>query len=276
MTKETDNLQAYLSNPQPFSLLDLNVEGKDISSLYRELHFRAEEEFKEHCYRSMKNYTFQKFRLSVFYRRYQFLLRHLNDLCYWAYRRETEFPAELKKAMNYKPVFNNPWGVKEYSGKINFKPKIKTQQHLNKEIRNYLSKFFKLPLQCIREDSNLYTLSLVSGFFETVAGQNSDIRIEDLNSRSLSMAVNDLPLVREGKKYKIFIDDLLKDRNGQQELYLTSEVEPDGFLDHVINLSLCLMEIPPEIEKYLTNPDGLDEAQTVGDLLAVFQITQSR
>jgi hypothetical protein len=275
MDPNTNDLKDFANNPKPFSLLKIDPYGKTFIELYRELHHRAEEEFKEHCYRSMKNYTFQKFRLSVFYRRYKFLLRHLDELCSWTYPRETELPAELLKAKNYKPIFINPWGVREYSDRINLKPVIKNQQQLNKAIRSYLSKFFKLPVRLFRNNSNLYTLSLISILFENRADVKTAIKLEDLDAHSLSIAVKNLPVTRDGNNCNICIDQLLKDRTGRKEVSLIEEIGHDGFIDHVINLSLCIMEIPPEIKKHLSDPEGMEDAQTVGDLLAAFKVTRN-
>lgn len=112
MVEETDNLQAYINNPKPFSLLEIDASGKTLTQLYLELHFRAREEFLEHCYRSKKNYNLFKFRTTIFYRRYSFLKRHLKELSYWLYHSEKFMPEELLKAMHLLPDYKNPWGVK--------------------------------------------------------------------------------------------------------------------------------------------------------------------
>ena len=109
-----DDLKLYINNPQPFSLLGIDASGKTITELYLELHFRAREEFLEHCYRSKKNYNLFMFRTTIFYRRYSFLKRHLKELSYWLYRNEKYMPEELVKAMKTIPDYKNPWGVKSY------------------------------------------------------------------------------------------------------------------------------------------------------------------
>ncbi|GAB2765733.1 hypothetical protein [Salinimicrobium soli] len=112
MPAEKDDLRLYLNNPEPFSLLNMQPGNKTLSQLYRELNFRAEEEFLEHCYRSKKNYTPAMFRATVFYRRYSFLKRHLRQLTYWLYRSPEFIPEDLKAAMDTLPDLTNPWGVK--------------------------------------------------------------------------------------------------------------------------------------------------------------------
>ena len=112
MNREIDDLKAYINNPRPFELLEIDPAGKTITELYLELHFRAGEEFLEHCYRSKKNYTLSMFRTTIFHRRYTFLKRHLKELSYWLYRSEKYMPEELVEAMNMVPGYKNPWGVK--------------------------------------------------------------------------------------------------------------------------------------------------------------------
>ena len=112
MIREIDDLKAYINNPQPFDLLEIDPAGKTISKLYGELHFKAREEFLEHCYRSKKNYNLFMFRTTIFYRRYSFLKRHLKELSYWLYRNQKYMPQDLVKAMNEVPDYKNPWGVK--------------------------------------------------------------------------------------------------------------------------------------------------------------------
>ena len=112
MNREIDDLKAYINNPQPFDLLEINASGRTITELYLELHIRAREEFLEHCYRSKKNYNLFMFRGKVFYRRYSFLKRHLKELNYWLYRNQKYMPEDLVLAMNQIPNYKNPWGVK--------------------------------------------------------------------------------------------------------------------------------------------------------------------
>lgn len=107
-----DDLKIYINDPQPFSLLEINPEGKTLTALYLELHFRAREEFLEHCYRSKKNYNLSMFKRTTFYRRYFFLKTHLKELSYWLYRSDKYMPEDLVTAMHKVPDYKNPWGVK--------------------------------------------------------------------------------------------------------------------------------------------------------------------
>lgn len=107
-----DDLKLYINNPQPFSLLEMDPAGKTLTELYLELHFRAREEFLEHCYRSKKNYNLMMFKTTIFYRRYSFLKRHLKELSYWLYRSEKFMPEDLVTVMKEVPCYKNPWGVK--------------------------------------------------------------------------------------------------------------------------------------------------------------------
>lgn len=125
MAKEIDDLKNYINNPKPFGLLEIETSGKSLSELFLELNLRTEEEFTEYCYRSMKNYTDQMFRETVFYRRSRFLHRHLVELSLWLYRSEEFFPEDLLKAGKKYPPFVNPWGVKEYPKHLIPKPLFK-------------------------------------------------------------------------------------------------------------------------------------------------------
>lgn len=118
MPMKTDDLMAYINNPEPFSLLEIETRGKSITTLYQELHFRALEEFKEHCYRSKKNYTYSMFQHTIFHRRYRFLRHHLDKLSIWLYENENLIPEELQQAKVYKPQFINPWGVQEFTDQL--------------------------------------------------------------------------------------------------------------------------------------------------------------
>lgn len=108
---EAENLRSGSRFEKPFELLGINTTGKSVSELYRELNFRAREEFKEHCYRSKKNYTRGQFSKTLFYKRYYFLRKHLNEITTWLYNGKEEMPKELKLIMKEKVDYSNPWGT---------------------------------------------------------------------------------------------------------------------------------------------------------------------
>lgn len=122
MAPEKENSGYYGRHPRPFELLGIDASGKTLAELYPELNFRAEEEFKEHCYRSMKNYTCRMFRKTAFFKRYRFLRRYLDELSLWLYEKKEFFPERLKAVRARLPLFINPWGVREYPKQLSKKP----------------------------------------------------------------------------------------------------------------------------------------------------------
>jgi hypothetical protein len=274
MDPNTNDLKDFANNPKPFSLLEIDPQGKTLIELYRELHDRAEEEFKEHCYRSMKNYTFQKFRVSEFYKRYQFLRNHLDELCIWLFVREEYLPAALLDTKQNLPEYNNPWGVKEYTSRPYLNFKKKKHQLLANEIKSYLSDFLKLPLNFIKEDANLFTLSLLSEFFQEGNAHELGIKLDDINPEKLFIAVKDLPVKMHMNKREIFIDQLLYKTAGKFNIYVKDEIGRDGLANYTLNLYLCIMEVPPRIKKYLKDEDRLDTANTVEEFFRAFIVPQ--
>lgn len=109
---DMETTDSYKKLARPFELLEINPEAKTLTQLYRELNFRAREEYLEHCYRSKKNYSPAMFRKTIFYQRFVFLKRHLRELAYWLYGSREFMPRELVATMKTSPDYHNPWGVR--------------------------------------------------------------------------------------------------------------------------------------------------------------------
>lgn len=143
------------------------------------------------------------------------------------------------------------------------------------EIKEYLSDYFELPLDFITDNAELNTLSVLSLFFKEGCEREFDISKDDIDPQKLSISVKDLPDKVILNKWKIYLGNLLKNKNKHKAVYYIDEIGRDGFSEHLLHMVLCYLEIPAEIKSQLNCTSCLDDSKTVREMISAFRTPQS-
>ena len=140
---------------------------------------------------------------------------------------------------------------------------------MEKEVKDYLSRYFNLPIAFFREKANLYTLAMLSEFFKSK--ESTPVSETAIDCNKLNKTLQELPTEKSGRKIKFLLNPLLKNPAEQEQLWHEDEIGPDGFTGYNLEVILCIMEMPEELEKKVINQALLDNCITIGDFLAAFK-----
>lgn len=101
---------SYLKSVEYFEHLNICIKDKDIAEIFREMNALASIEFQELCEQSKQEYVLRNFIFTDFFQKYAYLCRHLLLLSIWLYNGQENIPKELRKILDERPNYHNPWG----------------------------------------------------------------------------------------------------------------------------------------------------------------------
>lgn len=139
-------------------------------------------------------------------------------------------------------------------------------------IKEYLSVYLKLDPELIVGEANLYTLGILSLFFQEQATRFELTQL-DIDPQALKKDARDKEYLKDRKEVlRINLNRFLKPERGKGELvYFDDLVGGDGFMDFQFHTWLCAMETAAHITNGLAYDDEVADCLTLQELNDVIE-----
>lgn len=140
-------------------------------------------------------------------------------------------------------------------------------------IKDYLSVYLKLDPELIVGEANLYTLGILSLFFQE---QSTTFGLTqcDLDAQALNKDPWDKKHYKETKeRFRVYLDRYLKPerRIKGRRVYFDDHIGRDGFMEFQFHTWLCSAETATHITNGLAYDDEVADCETVKELNEVVE-----